>query len=214
MNLLRGVGRLLLGGFFIVNGVKAVKDPAQFAAAAEPIKQRFVPLVERALPPEASAYVPENTETLVRLNGAASILGGLGMATGLSRRGGAYLAAASMLPHVLAADPRGATAAEKEARRSIFVRNLALLGAAVVVSQDTAGKPSLAWRAADTRRRIAREADRAAASVSKGAERTGRSVRRGAERTSRAVAKDVRQFKREAALQARLARKNIEAALP
>ena len=83
MNLVRGIGRLLLGGFFIVQGAKAVKDPAQFATAAEPIAQRFVPLAQRTLPPEASAYVPEDPETLVRLNGAASVLGGLGMATGI-----------------------------------------------------------------------------------------------------------------------------------
>lgn len=203
MNLVRGIGRLLLGGFFIVQGAKAVKDPTQFAAAAEPIAERFVPLAQRALPPEASAYVPEDPATLVRLNGAASVLGGLGMATGLSRRGGAYLAAASMIPHVLAANPTWATASEKNAARSIFVRNLALLGAALIVSQDTAGQPSLAWRAADTRRRLAREADRTAKAVSRETGNTGK-----------ALAKDIKHFKREAQLQARLARKTIEGALP
>ena len=75
MNLVRGIGRLLLGGFFIVQGAKAVKEPAQFAPAAEPIAQRFVPLAQKTLPPEASAYVPEDPETLVRLNGALSVLG-------------------------------------------------------------------------------------------------------------------------------------------
>ncbi|HHU39680.1 MAG TPA: DoxX family membrane protein, partial [Propionibacterium sp.] len=147
MNLVRGIGRLLLGGFFIVQGAKAVKEPAQFAPAAEPIAQRFVPLAQKTLPPEASAYVPEDPETLVRLNGALSVLGGLGMATGIGRRGGAYMAAASMLPHVLAANPKDASPSEKNTVRSLFVRNLALLGAALVVSQDTAGQPSLLWRA-------------------------------------------------------------------
>lgn len=203
MNLVRGIGRLLLGGFFIVQGAKAVKEPAQFATAAEPIAERFVPLAQRTLPPEASAYVPEDPETLVRLNGALSVLGGLGMATGISRRGGAYLAAASMVPHVLAADPRGTTPAEKSAARSLFVRNLALLGAALVVSQDTAGQPSLLWRAADTRQRLAREADRTAKFV---ARETGN--------TGRALAKDIKRYKREAQLQARIARKTIEGALP
>lgn len=203
MNLVRGIGRLLLGGFFIVQGAKAVKDPAQFATAAEPIAQRFVPLVERALPPEASAYVPEDPATLVRLNGVCSVLGGLGMATGIGRRGGAYLAAASMLPHVMAADPRGASPAEKKTIGALLMRNLALLGAALVVSQDTAGQPSLAWRAADSRKRIAREADRTAKLV---ARETGN--------TGRALAKDIKRYKREAQLQARLARKSLEAALP
>jgi len=203
MNLVRGIGRLLLGGFFIVQGAKAVKEPAQFAPAAEPIAQRFVPLAQKTLPPEASAYVPEDPETLVRLNGALSVLGGLGMATGIGRRGGAYMAAASMLPHVLAANPKDASPSEKNTVRSLFVRNLALLGAALVVSQDTAGQPSLLWRAADSRKRLAREADRTAKFV---ARETGN--------TGRALAKDIKRYKREAQLQARLARKSIEGALP
>ncbi|MFP5417256.1 MAG: DoxX family protein [Actinomycetes bacterium] len=203
MNLVRGVGRLLLGGFFIVNGVRAVKDPAHLAAAAEPIAQRFVPLARRTLPPEAATYVPDDTETLVRVNGVLSVLGGLGMATGIGRRGGAGLAAVSMVPHVLAANPKTAGAADKDARRSLFVRNLALLGAALVVSQDTAGQPSLAWRAADARKRVA-----------KGTERAAKAVTAEASHTGQLLAKDARRLKREAQLQARLARKSIEGALP
>lgn len=203
MNLVRGVGRLLLGGFFIVNGVRAVKDPAHLASAAEPLARRFVPLAVRALPPEAASYVPEDTETLVRVNGVLSVLGGLGMATGIGRRGGAGLAAASMVPHVLAASPKGADPTDRDALRSLFVRNLALLGAALVVSQDTAGQPSLAWRAADARKRAVKSTERAAKAVSNEAGHTGQ-----------LLAKDVRRLKREAQLQARLARKSIEGALP
>lgn len=193
MNLLRGVGRLLLGGFFIVNGAKAVKNPSAFVPAAEPVAQRFVPLARKALPPEAAAYIPEETSTLVRANGVASMLGGLGMATGISRRGGAHLAALSMLPHVFAANPQGAvTQADKDARRSLFVRNLALLGAALVVSQDTAGQPGLGWRAADAKRRLSATT----------------------ERTQRSLTKDVKSFQEQARLRALIARKNIEGALP
>lgn len=203
MNLLRGVGRLLLGGFFIVNGVKAVRHPDQFTPAAEPLAQRFVPLMQRTLPSPAAAWVPEDTTTLVRANGAASALGGLSMATGLGRRYGAGLAAVSMLPHVLAATPKGGTASEKEARRSLFVRNLALFGASLVVSQDTAGKPGLMWRANDARKRLARDAERAVASVG-----------REAQHTRALLGKDAKRLKREARLQARVARKSIEGALP
>lgn len=202
MNLLRGVGRLLLGGFFIANGVKAVRDPEPFVAAAQPVAEKIVPLAQRALPPEAAAYLPEDTATLVRVNGVASVLGGLGMATGISTRGGALLAAASMVSHVAASNPKGATAAEKDARRSLFVRNLALLGAALVVSQDTQGRPSMLWRARDTKARIAREA-----------ERTARVVGREASHATALVGKDVRRLKREAQLQARAARKGIQGAL-
>lgn len=203
MNLLRGVGRMLLGGFFIVNGVKAVRHPDQFAPAAEPLAKRFVPLAQRTLPPEVSAWVPEDTTTLVRANGVASALGGLSMATGLGRRYGAGLAAVSMLPHVLATSPKGSSGAEKEARRSLFVRNLALLGASLVVSQDTAGRPGMLWRANDARKRLARDAERAANSVA-----------REANHSRALLAKDAKRIRREAQLQARAARKGIEGALP
>lgn len=214
MNLLRGVGRILLGGFFIVNGAKAIKDPAPFVPAAEPLRERVVPLAAKALPPEAAAWIPEDTATLVRANGVASVLGGLGMATGISRRGGASLAALSMLPHVVAAAPKDASPADKDARRSLFVRNLALLGAALVVSQDTAGQPSLAWRAADARKRLAIEADRTRRTVARETSRAGRAVAREAGHAGTLVGKDARRLRREAQLQARLARKTIEGALP
>ncbi|MFT3877908.1 MAG: DoxX family membrane protein [Propioniciclava sp.] len=198
MNLLRGVGRLLLGGYFIINGAKAIKSPGEFAASAEPIRERFVPLLQRVVPPEASAYVPEDTTTLVRANGALAIVGGLGMATGIGRRGGAALAATSVLPQVLAFRPKGSTAED----RGVLVRNLALLGAALVVSQDTAGQPSLAWKAADARRRLSSEAERKASAAAKQAQRTKAQIKR-----------EARALKREAQLQTRLARQSIEGAL-
>ncbi|WP_232547718.1 DoxX family membrane protein [Propioniciclava soli] len=200
MNLLRGVGRMLLGGFFIANGVKAVRDPGPFVEAAQPLADRVVPLVQGALPPEVSAYVPQDTKTLVRVNGVAQVLGGLGMATGISSKGGGTLAALSMLPHVVAAKEAGADAATS---RSLLVRNLALLGAALVVSQDTRGKPSLLWKANATRVQLSRDAERAKKSLAKDASHV-------AELTM----KDFKRLKREAQLQAKAARKSIEGALP
>ena len=37
MNLVRGVGRLLLGGFYIVNGVKSIREPGRYVAQVEPV---------------------------------------------------------------------------------------------------------------------------------------------------------------------------------
>jgi len=202
MNVLRGIGRLLLGSFFIVNGVKAIREPAPLVPSAEPLAERLVPFAQRTLPPSVAAYVPEDTTTLVRANGALGVVGGLGMATGIGRRGAAGLAALSMVPHVLAANPRGAAPSEQGIRRSLFLRNLALLGAALVVSQDTAGQPSLAWRATAPRARLAREAGRAKATVA-----------REAGHTKALLARDARRLKREAQLQARVARKTLEGAL-
>ncbi len=177
----------MLATFFIANGVKAVKDPEPFVDAADPLAQKFVPFAQRTFPEAVSAYVPEDTRSLVRLNGAAGIAGGLGMATGIAPRGGAVLAAASMVPHVLASDPRGAV--NKSEARSIFVRNLALAGAALVLSQDTHGKPSLFWRANDSANRLGRTTTKAVEGVQADGAKLSRRTQKKLDRAARDVGK-------------------------
>lgn len=192
MNLLRFVGRSLLAGFFVTNGLKAVRRPDEMVDAAEPLAEKFVPFAQRNLPPAAAAYLPTDTRSLVRLTGAAQVAGGVAIFTGIGRRAGAGLAAASMIPHVLAANPRGVPVARREAARSVFVRNLALLGAALVVSQDTQGQPGLMWRASHG----------------------FASLQRQATRTQEELARDAERLGRLAARKARAAQKSIEGALP
>ena len=159
MNLLRGVGRILLGGYFIATGVKAARNPAEFADAAQPVADQIMPLVRRVLPDDVASVLPDDTTTLVRVNGVASALGGLSMATGIGTRSGATLAAASMIPHVLASTGKAAKASDVS--KAVLLRNLALLGAALVVSQDTKGHPSIAWRADQRRKQVAKQAAKA-----------------------------------------------------
>ncbi len=138
----------MLASFFVVNGAKAAAKPNALVADAEPIVRKAVPLVQRVAPPSVANYVPEDTRTLVRATGIAQLLGGLGLASGLGRRASATLLSASMVPHVLASRPaKGATAEEQAASRSVLLRNVALLGATLIASQDTQGKPSLGYRA-------------------------------------------------------------------
>ena len=173
----------MLATVFVSNGVKALKDPEALVPAAEPLAAKFVPLAQRTLPEAVSAYVPEDTKNLVRLNGVASILGGLGMFTNISTRGGGTLAAVSMLPHLIASNPRGA--ADKKAARSIFLRNLALTGAALVVSQDTKGNPSLGWRANDFSYRMGQQARKRSESLAKDAEGFGKRTRKQLDRSTK-----------------------------
>ncbi|WP_040160399.1 DoxX family membrane protein [Nigerium massiliense] len=178
MNLLRGVGRVMLASFFISNGVKAIRKPDEFVSAAEPLAEKFVPFAQKALPESVSAYIPEDAKTLVRVDGALSVLGGLGMATNVSSRGGAGLAALSMLPHLVASNPTGA--GDKKAARSIFIRNLALTGAALVVSQDTKGNPSIRWRATDLGARLGRSARKRGEEISRDANKLNKQLSRDA----------------------------------
>lgn len=148
MNLTRATGRSMLASFFVVNGAKAAAKPDALVADAEPIARKAVPLLQRVAPPSVANYIPEDTRTLVRATGAAQVLGGLGLATGMGRRLSATLLSASMVPHVMASRPaKGASAEERTAARSVMLRNVALLGAALIASQDTQGRPSLGYRA-------------------------------------------------------------------
>lgn len=187
MNLLRGVGRLLLGGFYIVNGVKSIKEPERYVAQVEPVADRVVPLARKAVGPEAASYVPDNPETLVRINGALSLLGGLGIVTGIGRRAGGALAAASMLTQVLGQLPEGASEVERAEHKVARLRDLALLGAALIVTQDTAGRPSLAWRAADTRRRLSAETERAAKLAKRDAKHLAGDAKRQAKHVKKSI---------------------------
>lgn len=187
MNLLRFVGRSLLAGFYVANGLKAVRKPDEMVDAAEPIAEKVVPFAQRNLPPAAAAYLPTDTRSLVRLTGAAQVAGGLAMFTGIGRRTGAGLAALSMLPHAIAANPIGVPAAKRDAACSLFVRNLALLGAALVVSQDTQGQPGLAWRASEGYTRLQRRASRTQDELSREAAKLQRLAAKKANEAQKAI---------------------------
>lgn len=189
MNLLRAAGRAALASVFIAQGVKAVKNPDALVSATEPLAERFVPFAQAKLPGAIGAYVPEDPKSIVRLSGVAAIAGGLGMATGLAPKAGGFLAAASMIPQLADADPRQAS--DRKAALGDFITKLALAGAALVVSQDTRGRPSLYWRAGDSAARLGQSASRAVVSASSDVERAGKRARRRAERAARRAAKRV-----------------------
>jgi uncharacterized membrane protein YphA (DoxX/SURF4 family) len=148
MTLLRAGYRTMLASYFISSGVKAVRDPAPLAALAQPLAEKVVPLVKKYAPDEVAHYVPEDPKTLVRLNGALQIAGGLALATGRGRRVGALLLAGSLIPSTLAKYPFWSQSGdEAAASRSHFAKNVSLLGGVLLASRDTEGKPGIAWRA-------------------------------------------------------------------
>ena len=96
MTLLRAVARTMLASYFVSSGIKAIRDPESLVPAAEPLVDRVVPLVKEYTPEQVASFVPENTVTLVRVNGVAQVLGGAALATGKGRRLGALLLAGSL----------------------------------------------------------------------------------------------------------------------
>jgi len=170
MTLLRAIPRTMLASYFVAAGIKAIRDPESLVPAAEPLVDRVVPLVKEYTPEQVSGYVPENTVTLVRVNGITQVTGGLALATGKGRRLGALLLAGSLIPSTIAKHPFW-TVQDPEARaqdRSHFLKNVSLLGGVLLAAQDTEGKPSLVWRARKGGEAIAKETRKASKKLTKG----------------------------------------------
>ena len=230
MTLLRAAARTLLASYFIASGIKAVRNPGVLVPAAEPVTDRLVPLAKQYAPEQVAAFIPEDTETLVRINGATQILGGLALASGRGRRLGALLLAASLVPSTAAKHPfwTREDAEERALDKSHFLKNVSLLGGVLLAAGDTEGKPSLAWRAqkgghaiaqstSKTSRKVAKKAgeltggsnDFADAALASGAALVGTVVatsRRAAKRAQKEAAK----ASVVAAKQAKVARKAAE----
>ncbi|MDR2974382.1 MAG: DoxX family membrane protein [Propionibacteriaceae bacterium] len=140
MSLLRLLARGLLASYFVADGVKAVTQPQTLAEDVAPLAEAVHAGAQRVLPPDIAKRVPADPEGYVRLHGAVQTVGALMMATGLGRRLGATLVALAYLPRVVMARP-----ASPRADKTVFVRELALLGGLLIESRDTQGKPGMAW---------------------------------------------------------------------
>ena len=187
MSLLRAIPRTMLASYFVAAGIKAIRDPESLVPAAEPLVDRVVPLLKEYTPEQVAGYVPENTVTLVRINGIAQVVGGAALATGKGRRLGALLLAGSLIPSTIAKHPFW-TVQDPEERaqdRNHFLKNVSLLGGVLLASQDTEGKPSLAWRAQKGGESIAKETRRASKKLSKS---TSKAAGRSSELADAAVA--------------------------
>ena len=146
MTLVRFIARPMLATVFISGGVNAVKNPGPLAARAKPVIDRIQPRVDRQL----RAYPIELDATrLVQLNGIIDVLAGSLLATGNAPRLASLTLAGTLVPTTLGGhrfweetDPK-----VRAAQRMHFMKNVSLIGALLIASVDTAGKPSLAWLA-------------------------------------------------------------------
>ncbi|MFD4368716.1 DoxX family membrane protein [Rhodococcus sp. NPDC058521] len=150
--LVRRIARPLLSTIFIAGGIDALKNPSGKAQAAAPLIDKST----EALPSSVTDTVPTDVETLVKINAAVQIGGGVLLATGKAPRFASLALAGSLVPTTLAGhdfwnenDP-----AQRSAQRIAFLKNVSLLGGLLIASVDTEGKPSLGWRG----RRAARNA--------------------------------------------------------
>lgn len=186
MTLMRAAYRTMLASYFVSSGFKAVRNPAPLAPLAEPVADKLVPFVKKYAPEQVVGFIPEDTETLVRVNGALQLVGGLALASGKGRRVGALLLAGSLIPSTLAKYPFWSqTGDEKAASKTHFAKNISILGGVLLASRDTEGKPGLVWRASAGGHAIAKSTGKATKKLTGGS--SGSSLAKQASKVSEAV---------------------------
>lgn len=139
MTLVRRIARPMLAAMFVAGGLDQLKHPGRKADTARPLIEKVAPVVG----------LPDDTELLVRANGAAMVGAGSLLALGKLPRLASAVLAATLVPTTVAAhsfwqeqDP------EVRAKQKVqFLKNLGLLGGLLLAAVDTEGKPGLAYRA-------------------------------------------------------------------
>jgi uncharacterized membrane protein YphA (DoxX/SURF4 family) len=223
MRPVRTVARGLLAAIFVRGGWDAFSNPDRLVPTAKSVTDPLAPTLD-------AVGLPTDTRTLVRLNGAAQMAGGVLLATNTAIRPAAFALIGSLVPTTVAGhdfwnpdDP-----SQKAAHRTQFLKNLGLIGGLLLAAMDTEGRPSLAWRtghladhAQDSIRRAAnttaketrraartttKEARRAARLTAKEAEHAQGSIRRAANTTAKGTRRAARTATREARLAVRSAK--------
>lgn len=136
--IVRRIARPLLAGIFVWGGYNALRHPAAHAPAAESVTK----------PVAQTTGLPDDTELLVRANGAAMVGGGLLLATGKFPRLASMVLMGTLGPTAAThnfwdeSDPQA-----KAGKLTQFIKDLSLFGGLMLAAADTEGRPGLAYRA-------------------------------------------------------------------
>ena len=161
MSLARRATRAALAASFISGGIDQIRNPQPKAAPASPIAK---PIADRV------PQLPNDPESLVKLDGAIKVVGGLGLIVGPFARPAALLLAGSLVPTTLAGhrfwetnDPE-----QRVSDRVEFFKNVSLLGGLLITALDTGGRPSVPWLASKAAHGAAEAVEEAASTVGSG----------------------------------------------
>jgi uncharacterized membrane protein YphA (DoxX/SURF4 family) len=162
MNSVRTAARAMLAGVFVAGGVHGLANAEHLVPAAKRVTDRIAPTLRRIHP-----SLPTDAHTMVQLDHATKLVGGLLLVTAL-RRPAAIVLAGSLIPTTLAGhrfweseDP-----ADRSAQQTHFLKNLGLIGGLLLVAVDTEGRPGLRWRMGAAGRRLHHSQRRTARTIS------------------------------------------------
>ena len=147
----------MLSAIFVVSGARAVANPEPFVDRAKRVTDRVGPLLTGIHP-----RIPTDPRTLVRVNGAVQLAGGLFLATGHCTRPAAAVLAGTLVQTTAAGHPFWTIEdpTQRANHQIHFIKNLGLLGGLLLAVADTEGRPGLRWRAGravgDGRRKVRR----------------------------------------------------------
>ena len=139
------LARPMLAGIFVAGGADAFLHPETKAPKAEAVAPAIAEKVG----------LPTDTETLVRINGAVMVAGGVLLATGRLPRLASLAVLGALVPTTVAGHAfwTESDGAVKQQQRTQFLKNLAMGGGLLLAATDTDGRPSLGWRARRAARR-------------------------------------------------------------
>lgn len=138
MSLARRAARAALAASFISGGLDQLRNPQSKAGPASPVAK---PIADRV------PQLPDDPESLVRIDGAIKLVGGIGLVFGPFARPAALLLAGSMVPTTLAGHRFWETTDpdQKVSDRVEFFKNVSLIGGLLITALDTGGRPSVPW---------------------------------------------------------------------
>lgn len=139
MTLVRRIARPCLATMFVTGGFDALKNPGPKVPAADDVAPRIASKV---------SWLPQDTESLVRINAAVQVGAGLMLATGRLPRVSAALLAGSLVPTTMAGHRfwEATDEATRVQQRLHFFKNLSMFGGLMLAAVDTEGRPGIAWR--------------------------------------------------------------------
>jgi uncharacterized membrane protein YphA (DoxX/SURF4 family) len=147
----------MLSTMFVYGGVNQIRNAGILAERSRPVTGKITELVNGTGLP-----IKIDDAMLVRADGVLKTLAGLALATGRQPRIAALALAVSLGPTSVGGhrfweetDP-----AAKTNQTVHFLKNVSLMGGLLLASVDTAGKPSVAWRARRQAKKLQERASR------------------------------------------------------
>lgn len=150
--LMRRLARPLLASIFIYGGIKELRNVSNHAQAVNHLVEQTAGQIDETLPDQ----LPADTETLARVDGVVKVGAGAMLALGKFPRFSSLLLAANVVPTTVAAHAFWEHEdAETRAGELIqFLKNSAVFGGLLVSAADTAGRPSVGYRARHKARKV------------------------------------------------------------